>query len=534
MIKKILSTFLLVLVFTATPIYATNDREHSIAEFQINIHIYPDGSAQVEERITNRFIGEFNGVFRDINRRGIGDIDNFLAWEYLHETGEYIPFIEARRAREGDSGVFTSQRSGNVSSFQIFSPSRDEIRTFVYSYTLTQVATRFSDVGQFNHYVMGSEWHVSIENYEVRITFEGAALANPGELSAAVYIGGSRTWEFVSATNDIAFHSYGTELRPGETLRINAHFPEHWLYEARQLNRSIDTPPFPWAIVIILGVLALILIPIIVILIMARPHRVDFSEKYYDKLPADNGPALMAYLVRDRQLNIKDVIATLLHLARDGIVIISTDQHDEHIFTRDFGFMRSLRPHENFLMEWLFDGIGDGTCFELSTIQLIGENEESAMLFYEKFTRWSEIVKKEGEQLEYFESYFRRSPYGELEYRKWRAFKRYLKNLTEVERVDIDTHEFWNNFLPYALSLGSTKKLIKKLPDIPMPGDTNSLDASNALWFSAVGAQFLGLCNNAFNQTHHRGYSYIAGSDSSYSSSSYSSGSSGGGGGGAF
>jgi len=535
MMKKIAFILLMVLSFIVMPTHVMSEsREHGIADFYIHIHINKDGSADVEERITNRFIGEFNGVFRNINRRGTGGIDNFFAWEYIPDTGEYIPFVETRQASEGDNWVFTVRNNGNISSFQLFSPSRDEYRVFVYSYTMSQVATRFSDMGQFNHYVIGSEWLVPIENYEIRITFEGAPPAG-GELSATVYLLGNPLWELISATNDIAFHSYGNQLRAGETLRIDARFQENWLSDARASRRGIDDRPFPWLLVALLGVASIILIPIAVVLRLARPHKVDFSEKYYDNLPDDKGPALMAYLVRDRQLKIKDVVATLFHLARDGILTISTDQTGDYVFTRSFGFVRTLRQHENFLMDWLFDGIGDGTNFDLQIIREIGENEDTALLFQEKFNDWSEIVKKEGEHLEYFDSYWRRSPHGELEYRKWRAFKRYLKNLTDINQADIDTHVFWDRFLPYALSLGSAKKLMKKLPNIPKPMGDDSLDGDSILWFAIISPQMISVCNGVFSHTHYRGQAAVSGqSYAGFSGGGYSSGSSGGGGGGAF
>ncbi|MCL2360353.1 MAG: DUF2207 domain-containing protein [Defluviitaleaceae bacterium] len=531
--KKLLSVLILLLCFVAVSAYAESPhREHGIVEFIISIHIYEDGSAEVEERITNRFVGQFNGVFRDINRRGVGDIENFQAWEYIPATGQYIPFTEVRRANLGDDGVYTVTRDGSITSFQIFTPSRDEYRTFVYSYTLTSVASKFTDAGQFNHYVIGSEWDVPIDAYEVRITFEGAPPIGQGELAATIYVGGNPFWDVTIATNDIAFHSYGNQLRPGQALRVDARFPDSWLPDARLTNRGIDDRPFPWWIVILLGVLALILIPIIVIFILAWPHKVDFDEKYYDSLPADNGPALMAYLVRDRTMKIKDVVATLLNLAREKILTISTDELGGYIFTRNFSFIRTLRSHEQFLMDWLFDGIGDGTNLELHIIQQIGKNEDAALLFHEKFNDWAKFIKHEADQMEYYESYWRRSPHGELEYRKWLAFKRYLKNLTNIDQIDIDTHAFWDNFLPYALSLGSAKRLIKKLPDIPKPMDDDSWDAHDVVWFTLVSAQMLSVCNGVFSDTFSYAQGHAAGQDGG-SGISFSGGS-GGGGGGAF
>jgi len=531
--KKFLLTFvIMILLLSGVHAYASQDREHGIAEFIIHIHINADGSADVEERITNRFIGQFNGVFRDINRRGIGRIENFQAWEYIPATGEYIPFTEVRRASIGDDKVYTVSNESGISNYQLFSPSLDEYRTFVYSYTMTRVAARFLDAGQVNHYVIGSEWVVPIESYEIKITFEEAPPIS-GELTATVYIGGSPHWEFVSATNDISFNSYNTHLNPGQTLRVDAIFPTTWILDAPIINRNIDDQPFPVWIIVVLSIVGLILLVIIIISILARPHKVDFNERYYDKLPADNGPALMAYLVNDRTIKIKDMIATLLNMTKNGVLSISTDDTGDYVFTRNPGFTCVLKSHEDFLIQWLFEDIGDGTTLELQIVRQIGKTEDTALLFHEKFNEWIKFIEKEAEHLQYYDSIWRRSPHGELEYRKWLAFKRYLKNLTNIEQTDINTHEFWDKFLPYALSLGSTKKLIKKLPNIPMPIADDLSDAGSVLWFNIISPQLINVCNNAFADTYSQAQVYAA-SSSDGSVTSIVSSASGGGGGGAF
>ena len=537
--KLIASALLFIIVASTLPASAAPPRQHGIAEYTFHVHIKLDGSANIEERITNRFTGRFNGVFLNINRRGFGNVENLTVLEYVPATGEYIYFTEVRRAREGDAGVFTTSREDGYFNIQVFAPSLDEYRVFVYRYTLTRAAVRFTDAGQFDRTLIGRGWDVPIESYEVVITFEGAdaqpAAHRDGNLIYRLYIAGELRGTTTMGTNDIQFYCGGNVLLPGQSLGVDIRFPYQWVPDARVINRGIEDRPFPWVAAVLITIVAMIAMVFLIIYLKARPHKVDFDERYYEKLPSDNGPALMAYLVRHKQLKIKDVLATLLNMARDGILTIKADDNapENYVFIRNTGFVRSLRPHEEYLITWLMEGIGNSTSVSIQDIQNAGKNEDDATLFHENFAEWSAIVKSEADELEYFESYWRRSPHGELEYRKWLAFKRYLKNLTDVGQVDItNAHAFWDSFLPYALSLGSAKKLMKKLPDIPKPMEAGDWDASNMLWFGVIGPQMLGVCNGVFAATYTHGQSYVAARDDvgggGFSASSGGGGSSGG------
>jgi len=537
--KKLISlvTLLALILISISISAAPPPRQHGISEYSFNIHINHDGSAHIEERITNRFTGQFNGVFLEVHRRGFGDLTDLTVLEYLPATDEYIYFTQERRAREGDHGVFTVNREDGTHSIRVYSPSQDEYRTFVYRYTLTRAATRFNDAGQFDRTLIGRDWEVPIEAYQVTITFEGADIEPPysyGNIVYSLYIAGQLRSTTTMGTNDIRFNSYMDVLLPGQSLGVDARFPAEWLPDARVTNRSVDDTPFRWGLFVLWCLIGIVVLTIVVIYFLAKPHKVDFNERYYDKLPADKGPALMAYLVRDRQLKIKDVLATLLNLAKAGVVSIESDaqEPDDYRFTRKQGFVHRLQPHEEFLFGWLFEGIGTGESVSLKDITMVGKNEDTALHFHENFGDWAEIVKTEADELEYYESYWRRTPHGELEFQKWRAFKRYLKNLSDVGQRGLDAHAFWDNFLPYALSLGSARKLMKKMPNIPKPMDMDNWDTGNMLWFSIIGPQMIGACNGVFSTTYSYGQSYASAKEDSgsggFSASSGGGGSSGG------
>ncbi|HBN94804.1 MAG TPA: hypothetical protein DDZ66_00770, partial [Firmicutes bacterium] len=48
----------------------------------------------------------------------------------------------------------------------------------------------------------------------------------------------------------------------------------------------------------------------------------------------------------------------------------------------------------------------------------------------------------------------RRSVKGHEEYTRWRAFRRYLKESSRVDTARVASLGIWEEFLPYAISLG--------------------------------------------------------------------------------
>ncbi len=57
----------------------------------------------------------------------------------------------------------------------------------------------------------------------------------------------------------------------------------------------------------------------------------------------------------------------------------------------------------------------------------------------------------------------RRSPSGSTDYAKWKAFKGFLDDFSEMHRHDIPALIIWEHYLVYAITLGSAKRVIDQL-----------------------------------------------------------------------
>jgi uncharacterized membrane protein len=57
----------------------------------------------------------------------------------------------------------------------------------------------------------------------------------------------------------------------------------------------------------------------------------------------------------------------------------------------------------------------------------------------------------------------RRSPNGQDDYVKWKAFKKFLEHFSEMQRHEIPSLIIWEHYLVYAVTLGVAKEVIKQL-----------------------------------------------------------------------
>ncbi len=249
----------------------------------------------------------------------------------------------------------------------------------------------------------------------------------------------------------------------------------------------------------------------------AKPYP-GYKEKYYKELPADYAPAELGVLY-SRPVDGKTFIATVLDLARRGYLTIEEavslqgkrgkeKAGYEFIRTEDIGGdTTGLQLHEQRLLAFLFDQSGVGR-ITLAEIEELARQEKKEFRAFWK--EWSEEIKEAGKKRQFFERnkrvywFFvptilifvlsipafaatmlftgaasiaaglvtlvliavaseRRSPEGNMEYTKWRAFRRYLKDFSRLDISRIGSLGIWEEYVPYAFILGLAERVIKQL-----------------------------------------------------------------------
>ncbi|WP_313467725.1 DUF2207 domain-containing protein [Carnobacterium sp.] len=248
-----------------------------------------------------------------------------------------------------------------------------------------------------------------------------------------------------------------------------------------------------------------------------------------------------------------------------------------------------LLPHEKYAMRWLLKKIGSGKEVSLQAIKNYGkDNAVKAKNFNTNYQKWQKMVRTQAGELKYFSRYNTRAVNiailtsfllficmiatliimgifeafyvsaiiitigsfvvslfhgyymipirtvaGEKAAKEWTAFKKMLKNVSNLNMAEVGSLVLWDHFLVYAISLGVSKKVIKELK-IQFPKE--SIDTMDVGYYYHSDSMF---SSSTFQSSFESSFTSAVGRANSDMSSSgsgsgggFSGGSSGGGGGG--
>jgi uncharacterized membrane protein len=313
--------------------------------------------------------------------------------------------------------------------------------------------------------------------------------------------------------------------------------------------------------------------------------RPEFDGKYYRELPGNYSPAEMT-IVMGGSPGSKDIMATLLDLTRrKHIKIDKVDFEKKGIFHskkgEDYEFTSlendsdALTFHEKFLINWLINTIGNGSSFSINDIKEYAKEKTKAIEFTNSYKAWKSAVDDDFKKLGindtsiahgktlgvfmgllnvaigfvyvmalnntsgifliimgfimtiYSGMFKRRTKYGSDQHSKWRAFKRFLEDFSQMKSANISSLVVWEQYLVYAVSLGVAHNVIKYLPEIVGVQELDNASMMNGMLFWQIGG--FNAFNNAFNSSITAINTAVI-SAQSVAASANSSGSGGGGG----
>jgi uncharacterized membrane protein len=271
----------------------------------------------------------------------------------------------------------------------------------------------------------------------------------------------------------------------------------------------------------------------------------DWKGQYYRELPRDVTPAVVSYLMNFR-IEPRDIMATLIDLARKKHVVIEERNHsakrdkDGFVFRLRRADREELRPHEKTLMDWFFGELGHNGILSLAELKKYAKDPTNAKKFMKQWNSWQDEVKDAAQELGYVfvrkkkvyrwmimavvlqmaaifaflpESWYwtficalplllfkpfrqRRTRLGFMEYNKWNAFKRFLRDYSQIASKEPLAVYLWEHYLVYAIPLGVAKKM-NAISRIPIPGAedphtssylmTSSFLDSYENWTSSIG-----------------------------------------------
>src|SRR3974390_469498 len=155
-----LCRFLACMLALVLPLAAKSWR---VADFQDNIHINKDGSAEVTERITLVFVGEWHGIHRTIPIEYPGP-----------DNTNYALFLDVISVTDGSGGTlkYDSSTSHGDRDLKIYIPEAiDTTRTVEIKYNVRNPTRFFDGHDEFYWNVTGNDWPVPIDHASATVRF---------------------------------------------------------------------------------------------------------------------------------------------------------------------------------------------------------------------------------------------------------------------------------------------------------------------------------------------------------------------------
>lgn len=500
-------------------------RTHRFRDLQIEARVGADGIVRITETHTVQFEGKFTGMFQWINAdrgvevRDVTVSENSIPYTRLDQdspgpTGTYYV-----RTRENEVYVdWSFEARDETRIFQLSYAldnvvlKHDDVAEFYYQFLGDRWedprdnvrVTLFLPHGAQHDEILA--WGHGPQQGTVTIVSPREIVWEVSQMPARTFLEGrvvfptrlvplAKRTTNRSALDDIVAEEDGKVLRRERLARL----------------KQVD----PYTALLVVAVSYLL--NVYIWHNFAKPHP-GFKDKYCKELPANYPPAELGVLY-GRPVDGKTFVATVLDLARRGYLTIEETvsvQGRREKEKTTYEFIRSenakakaegLKPHEQRLLAFLFAQTDAGR-ITLAEIEKSARKEKKE--FRDFWKEWSEGIKEEGKKHHFFERnkraylFFiptvllfllsvlpfsqgmlftgaaciamglitlvmtaiasdRRSPGGNMEYTKWRAFRRYLKDFSRLEISRIGSLGIWEEYVPYAFILGVADRVIKQL-----------------------------------------------------------------------
>ena len=435
MYTVIIITLLLIVMAIPT---AFADGSVKIDKYTIYAQVDTDGSMTIQEIMTYNFRGSFNGALRDIDVSGSGgieDINIYVSAEIAPDTldtSRLLKFTKVDGANRGDDGVFTIEDQGSIKGLTIFSPSQNERKTFVITYILKDVVTKYEDIAELYWQFIPGGWDFDLENVDVHINIpKGASVED-----LKIFGHGPLTGESTRVDGQNLLLT-APKIEPGEFLEARLLFPTDLVPDVRETIREdvkedIMDEERGWAeeaniererhrtYYALTNALVILLLVIYIIIFVHvyrkydKEHRVNKDIRYYRELPGDYSPAVMSVLYSFGSVGTKDITATMMDLVRRGYLKLDTAEierrvlfvkkkEEDYIFTRTNKQDDGLRPHESYLLDWFIGKIGNGASMSLNALTSYTQSTSGARSFQNNYQAWQTKVRAEAKSEKFFD-----------------------------------------------------------------------------------------------------------------------------------
>ncbi len=498
-----LISLLLLLSFLAVSNVAYAQKTFYWEAFDVDLRLRADGTMDVTEQQTLVFGGDdFTFGFAIIPYNRLDDIRNISVRE-----GDRV---YRQTNLGGQPYTFTAEDLGDELEIRWYFPPTQGSHTYTFGYTVDGVVRVAEEGNQVFWMAVPDDVPGAVNSSRVTLSVpEGVTI-----LSTLAQVDGIEKGASVDISEDVRRATFTTQnIGNGRTFEAGVRFPtEQMALSAPEWQRQEDLNGTYGLLFLVVGVLLAIAGPIGVLMVwysLGRDPESLFSAEYITTPPDNTPPGLVGSLV-DEKADMRDILSTLVDLARRGYIHIKEEKSD-HVYTLTNSNTDDLKPFEQQLIRSLFGGSSSKKLSQLrykfaDKLPKLRQALYSELVAQHYFRRSPDTVRNGwraigilatvvaiglifllanaltsvatvvclgmgilpgGLLMIYVATHMpRKTQEGAEAAAQWGAFQEYLRNIDKYDDL-AEASEIFEKYLPYAVAFGFERGWIRKFEKIP-------------------------------------------------------------------
>lgn len=557
---KKLYLFLILLIF---PFIAHAEVDYDITDYYITSDIEVAGGLKIKELVV--LDGTFNGYERNIvyrndsleewkagnvnfekssiyNAVGIDNlkvaamkVNGDVSFDTMKNISNYASEVDS--ANLGESNVYTTTKNSNGIDVRMYMPANNEKVAFYLEYVVANAVVMHNDVAELYFPFIGDKFSDDIDNVNVQVFLPAADTSNNfriwahGPLSGEINKYQNENKEnigLIASIKDLKANT-GFDIRVtfDKSLILVPQFLHHSnedaldkilevenkrADDANAKRKKIKAVYYSIKYAAIGYLIFLIVMWIYIYVKFDKEYKADFKNKYNREFIDDYNVEVIDYLF-NKNITPNAMSASIMNLVYKKNISVEEMPSDKKKKEYTFKLLNkeNLSKSEEYLIEFLFDTVGNGSVFTTKKLKDYAKSTSSYSTFTSKYSTWKSNVIQEGQQQNFYESntkikfigliialigglifvtnilcntdiliayaliipivifaiyimtFNRRTKNGNEDYAKWKAFKNFLNDFGTFDIKELPEITLWERYMVYATIFGLAKKVQKSM-----------------------------------------------------------------------
>lgn len=390
--------------------------DYTITNYDMNVNLQQDGSADLTQQITYAFKGKSHGVYYN---QTLGK--NITATQPSIVVQQNGQSTQMTAATTGANNTFDVINTDNALKLKLFHDTNNTTTTFYYSYHITGAVTNWKDIAELNWAIIGSNWNVPLHNVRITIQLPTTNVANlrawtRSSNTASTTVNKKNGRVTITLKKNPAFSKvqtrvlFPTSVTSSNTL-VNSKkhkktaiaAEENWIKQNNVNKQNKSRNQLILQSIVLL--LAFASAAVWIIYLRRRPGQQQQWPETNPALSYDIPPmsaAVAQSIYNDNTPDNNALSAYLLDLAVKNKISIeefNTKRKDYQLTLIDFSLANS-----DDMIDFLFNIVGNGRTVTLHELRKYGKTGRESKKMDHIYDKWKNAIETEANSYHYLDS----------------------------------------------------------------------------------------------------------------------------------